>query len=618
MLLWGYREYIREVGDRNAKSEETLYELLEISKALLQLLLLPQLQPILLPKYVLELLVLLVYGEVAIETKAPTPAQIEFIRLQEMLLRILPLRMSMSSLRAALGQATSVASENGVSQRFKLRCGTLLSRLLMEDGGIVATIEMLLGAVEEGNSQARMQVVTLICQCPSNEDPERYAIALGAQVCKLLLAAVTPEDGNTSSRLLGEMAALLADQLATRHPALFDTQMLSVLFHPLLIYEDTRLDTSFPSEDTSEGAINRCVDIARLLLCGPPPSQRFLQALAPIIRPLLHMYAFAATSKSYLVTPLRALLISWIRSCSCAALLLQVAVIPIALPLQPSLLACGYERKEDPKSWRPLREFCAGGSGGISLRLVKPSDTRIGEESDPMKSLKSLIMPMVELLGDEKLESSDVVGDLFVSLLLTYMHVRKKSEANCADTNVQTVDIMHPFALYVPVKNPTSTDGIEMILMLLVALIDSLGPSVLRSANVVLQCVGTVLQTYDTSPAKLVDEEQWNDCAVQTENIEDGDEILTICLGVAITILEAGSSHRSEAEEHHLRAMLPVLETLSCHSRPEVAELASTARAHILSREALDAPRVTTAKGGEQCFDEILQNACTSESCAFA
>ena len=34
----------------------------------------------------------------------------------------------------------------------------------MEDGGVGATIEMLLGEVYEGNTQARMQVATLICQ----------------------------------------------------------------------------------------------------------------------------------------------------------------------------------------------------------------------------------------------------------------------------------------------------------------------------------------------------------------------------------------------------------------------------------------------------------------------
>ncbi|ETL39311.1 hypothetical protein L916_09327 [Phytophthora nicotianae] len=605
VLMWGYRGYTRVIVDAELKSEETMSGLLNITQAMLQLLSLPQFQPILLPKYVVELLALLVYGEVAMDTEVPSPVQTEFTRLLEMMLRVLPLRMSMSSLRAALGQTTSVANEQAVGQRFKARCGNLLSRLLMEDGGIVATIEMLLGAVDEGNTQARMQVATLICQCPSGEDPEKYATALCTQVRGLLLAAVTPEKGNSSSKLLGEMAALLADQLATRHSALFDSQILSILFHPLLIYEDSRLDANFPVGETSEEALNRCVGIARLLLCGPPPSQRFLQALAPLIRSLLHMYAFAASSKSFLVAPLRALLTAWIRSCSNAALLLQLAILPVALPLQPTLLACGYERNFAQESWRPLREFCAGGGGGVSLRLLKPTSAI---ELDSTESLKALIMPLVELLGDKELENSEVVGDLFSSLLLTYMHVRKHGTTEAIDVNVKDKSAASPFALYEPMKSPTSDEGVEMVLMVLLALIECLGPSVLRSAATVLQCIGTVLETYNTPATRLVDTEKQDESVVQTaDNEEDeGDEILTISLGVVMTVLEAGASHRSDSEEQQLRALLPVLEVLSRHPRPEVAELASNARAQILSRGATDAK---TTRAGEQSFEEVLREA---------
>ncbi|GMF49241.1 unnamed protein product [Phytophthora fragariaefolia] len=598
--------------DGQQRGEEITTDLLSITQALLQLLSLPQFQPILLPKYVVELLALLVYGEVAVDTETPTPVQTDFIRLREIVMRVLPLRMSMSSLRAALGQSTPVASEQAVGQRFKTRCGNLLSRLLMEDGGIVATIEMLLGAVEEGNTQARMQVATLICQCPSGEDPKQYANALCTQVRELLLAAVTPEKGNTSSKLLGEMAALLADQLATRHPELFDTQILSILFHPLLIYEDSRLNATTPSGKTDETALTHCVEIARLLLCGPPPSQRFLQALAPLVRPLLHMYAFAAISKSFLATPLRSLLTAWIRSCSSASLLLQVAVLPVTLPLHPTLTACGYQRKHDQKSWRPLRQFCPGGGGGISLRLLDVDPLSIDDEDGPTDSLKLVIMPLVELLGDKELENSEVVGDLFSSLLLTYMQVRNQSKEEILSTINKRADVSSYLALYEPMKNPTSAAGVEMVLTLLLALIECLGPSVLRSAATVLQCIGTVLETYNTPVIKIVDKEQQEQdfaSVANAEEEEEGDEILTICLGVVMTILEAGSSHRSDSEEQQLRAILPVLEGLSRHPRPEVAELSSNARAQILSRGATESTRTNAAKKVEKSFEDVLGEA---------
>ncbi|RLN89601.1 hypothetical protein BBJ28_00011587, partial [Nothophytophthora sp. Chile5] len=612
VLLWGSRAKVV----REDEEEERVEELLEITQALLQLLSLPQFQPILLPKYVVELLALLVYGEVAMDTVTLTPVQTEFVRLRGMVLRVLPLRMGMSSLRAALGQATPVASDLPLTQRFKARCGHLLSQLLMENGGVVATIEMLLGAVDEGNTQARMQVATLICQCPSGEDPDKYARSLCSQVRELLLAAVTPEKGNTSSKLLGEMAALLTDQLATRHPSLFDTQLLAELFRPLLLYEDSRVDIRSPAEETGEMALMRCVGIAQLLLCGPPPSQRLLQALAPIVRPLLHMYAFAATSKSFLATPLRALLIAWVRSCTDAALLLQVAVLPVTPPLQSSLISCGYERKPtEAAEWRPLREFCAGGSGGIALRLRETPSELGGDEDEATGQLKALVMPLVELLNATELENSEVVGELFTSLLLTYMKVRRQTEGGEAEDS-QEQGVLSAMALYEAVKTPTSAAGIEMVLTLLLALIECLGPSVLRSAATVLQCIATVLQTYNAPTTKLVDRELQSDengqatIAQEAEEEEEGDEILTICLGVVMTILEAGSARRSTSEEQQLRTMLPILEVLSHHPRPEVAELASDARVQILSRGAAAAAGMSSGViGGEgqQTFDQVLR-----------
>ncbi|CAI5718549.1 unnamed protein product [Hyaloperonospora brassicae] len=617
VLTWGYRQYhaCRDINDgENGQSEEKMRELLDITQVLLLLLSLPQLQPVLLPKYVVDLLALLVYGEVAVDAERVLSVRTEFVRLQDAMLRVLPLRMSMSSLRAALGQATPAASGHAACQRFKARCGSLLSRLLMEDGGIVATIEMMLGAVDEGNTQARMQVATLICKCPNNEDPGKYVIALCAQVRELLLAAVTPEKGRICSKLLGEMAALLADQVAARHPELFDTHILSVLFRPLLIYEDSRPDAMIASaKETCEEALTHCVSTTRLLICGPPPSQQLLQALTPIVRPLVHMYAFAATSKSFLASPLRAVLIAWIRSCPNAAVSLQFALLPVPLPLPPTLVACGYGRSHNEASWRPLLQFSAGGGGGISLRHVQSPVSIAGEQNDATGPLKAMIMPLVGLLGDKELETSDVVGDLFSSLLLTYMNVRKHGEAAVIDLNAKRGCMTSGFAFCGSEKIPMTAKSVEIVLMLLVALIECLGSSVLRSATTVLQCIGIVLEMYNTPVTPLVDKRQQIDSFVQVNDTdgeeEKGDEILIVCLGVVLTILEMGSAHRSDSEEQQLREMLPVLEILSCHERPEAAGLASEVRARILSRSAVEAITTNTVRAGEQSFEELLEKA---------
>ena len=46
-----------------------------------------------------------------------------------------------------------------------------------------------------------------------------------------------------------------------------------------------------------------------------------------------------------------------------------------------------------------------------------------------------MITPVVRLLGDKELETLGVVGDLFSSLLLTYMNARKHGTAAVIDLN---------------------------------------------------------------------------------------------------------------------------------------------------------------------------------------
>ena len=87
--------------------------------------------------------------------------------------------------------------------------------------------------------------------------------------------------------------------------------------------------------------------------------------------------------------------------------------------------------------------------------------------------------------------------------------------------------------------------------MLLVALIECLGPSVLRSAAIVLQCIGTVLETYTTPVTPFVVKRQQTGSVVQVDDTggeeEKEDEIRTVCLSVVMTILEIGSVHRSDS-----------------------------------------------------------------------
>lgn len=108
------------------------------------------------------------------------------------------------------------------------------------------------------------------------------------------------------SKLLCETAVLVADKIACVYPEAFATEFVAQLFTPLLLYEDTRSDASLVA---SEEQVLESATLATLLICGPPPSQDMLQALAPVVRPMLHMYSFAAMSKSELAQILQVTLV---------------------------------------------------------------------------------------------------------------------------------------------------------------------------------------------------------------------------------------------------------------------------------------------------------------------
>lgn len=105
---------------------------------------------------------------------------------------------------------------------------------------------------------------------------------------------------------------LIADKVACQYPEAFESEFVGQLFQPLLLFEDTRRDASLVA---NEDEVLESVTLATLMLCGPPPSQHLLQALAPVIRPMLHMYSFAVSSKSVLAQILQVTLAGAYTSC---------------------------------------------------------------------------------------------------------------------------------------------------------------------------------------------------------------------------------------------------------------------------------------------------------------
>ena len=87
-------------------------------------------------------------------------SDIEVVAFKKYLIQLIveiPVRITMSCLRAVLGQ--SIASNDTI---FKVQCGQILTECVMQESGVQTTIEVLLGSVDKGNTQARMKVAGLV------------------------------------------------------------------------------------------------------------------------------------------------------------------------------------------------------------------------------------------------------------------------------------------------------------------------------------------------------------------------------------------------------------------------------------------------------------------------
>jgi hypothetical protein len=131
-----------------------------------------------------------------------------------------------------------------------------------------------------------------------------YARSLVRQVRTLF------EGSSNQGKVLRETAIILANEIATRFSPVFDTDFVAPMLKPLLSYDGVATNERTPPlEDAAESVIEQCVTLLHLLLCGPPPSAPLVLALVPVFRPLVHLYAVAVASKSFLAASLQAIVI---------------------------------------------------------------------------------------------------------------------------------------------------------------------------------------------------------------------------------------------------------------------------------------------------------------------
>ena len=218
--------------------------------------------------------------------------------------------------------------------------------------------------------------------------------------------------------------------------------------------------------------------------------------------------------------------------------------------------------------------FSAGGSGGAAITALDtpyPSD--------------AMVAGIVDLLQAPALEACDVVGDLFTSLLTSYMQL--KTGVVASSSTLSTTAGMEAYAAVVQAQ-----ESAPSMLQLLVALTEVVGPAVLRSGASILQCLVTVIDMYTSSTST-------HSVYAPPSSDDDDDEtamdVLSVCLGMVTTILEVGARDRAPNEEALLKQLLPSLEALSMHPKIDIAEMASELRLQLLARasNAVPEPKFT-------------------------
>lgn len=383
---------------------------------------------------------------------------------------------------------------------------------------------------------------------------DTYLQTIGRQIIQCLDTRGSREQQQQASAMMDHSRATIAtfalSQLTHQCPELMDQYIWSVMFSPLIDRPTTNQQST-----TTEHQIDRCLDQLQILLSSLPVLERHMQrAFVPsLLGPLLQLFAYSRQHPHVRTTAKVQQVLQSLISQSCPELC--AAVIHKTLMMDNRLL-----------------DFQLGPTGGIEIRTqqqaagtlcddpsLKTLNHLIEEDelSAPASSSRMMIDGLLDVFSWKKIqETTQVIGHVFVSLLMTFFKHSNKTET-VADPRMMMLTLMH----------------------CLMRMTTEIGPAALQNVSQLFECLKLIF----TSTADAIHDQ---------ENVE----LTEIALGLASTILEARdctfspSSSKSkskfehEQEEAQLRKWLPSLERLSRHDVPEVAEMSVYLVAKLLMR----------------------------------
>ncbi|CAM9547766.1 unnamed protein product [Chrysoparadoxa australica] len=427
-----------------------------------------------------------------------------------------------------------------------------MSRLLLEKGGLEASIQLYLGgSVDDmGDTQAEMHMVGMLARAPSTMAMGKYVQAIAPQVVTIILDVAKEQQHSLPAARVS--VALISRFLEGSAASEAWNHALLPLLHPfLLLWGPTPAPEPLPSAAADlcacmEEQVDTGIAALEVLLSVAPPTPHLLRALHEhqVASAAFLLYSCSRAGKLRVLQPLQRIM---------KVLLEQSQPETAAAALLKGVLCDGT----GPEAFAsPAVLVCApGGSGGVQIQwLLKKWEGESGEEQ-----------LLVELMQD--LEQVGARAKAATALLASL-------DEECSVPGVIFTQLMDRCLLREGMQPEMQRE-----MMLLAAVSEELGPQVFRSGMQVLDCCAAVAgHTARAAQAQA-----------SGDDMAGRERICIVVLGLMTALLELGAEKRDEAEEDALQGMLPDLKILAeCRgcgeAADELTEMATTVLLLVIAR----------------------------------
>ncbi|CAM9425820.1 unnamed protein product, partial [Choristocarpus tenellus] len=305
--------------------------------------------------------------------------------------------------------------------------GRILSEIVIQPGGVQATLEVYLGSTGAGggeeDTRAGVRVARVLAAAPRSVPQKVYVTKVSPQLVEML-----HYDGQQRITIT-RVVVVIIGRFAESMPQNTMDLILLPLLQPLMVFwgpmglpptdprpsEGRQQDmstviSSFPgahsgeegwTEVVEEATLGRCLeDLEKLLTAAPPPpSMLGLFSRMRVTVPLFCLYCFCKRSNSHILKSVEMSLLVLISSSSAPSDLLQ-SLLP---------LRTGWEEDEV--------DFFLGASGGVTLRVKNRIGKGFSRTEGASPSDKSLLGVETLLRGTGQAEETlQLVGDVVPGL----------------------------------------------------------------------------------------------------------------------------------------------------------------------------------------------------------